>query len=581
MRLVLDREPAFRLDLVGDGPLRADVEAVDRAPAPRRCGSRARNAWTMCGRCWVRRASSCCPRPAKGVSLTLLEAMAAGLPIVATRVGGNPEVVAHGKTGSAGAAAAPEALADAMLWMLRQPDARERMGRAARRRVEDRFNLDRPSTHTNDVPRRSSEHAGRVRAFARQRRSDGEASCSSPRCFRRRCSRNKGAFNREMVRALAAADEVQVVAPVSWPLALPRALRRSDVGSRATHRRHRGSPSGLFLHAEGPAQRTTARFSGGRSARRSTSCCEHFEPDVVMGYWAHPDGQAAVQVARRLGVPGVVMVGGTDVLVLGHGTGPASGRFDGCSSDADAIVTVSQDLKRTVRELGDAREQDPRRPPRRRRDAASPGRASRGRAPATRHRSGRPMLLWVGHMVPVKGLDVLIDACADAAGRTPVSPVSGRRWPARPRAAAAVREAGHHGAGDVRRLRRRTRICPTGISAADLTVLPSHSEGIPTCSSSRSRPGRRLSRRASAASPEIADPAPRSPGRAGRSRRPRPTPSSMRCRRRSPLERRALPARAVSDAAHAAARGARIHGQRASTSARDRRGAGGARAGTR
>jgi glycosyltransferase involved in cell wall biosynthesis len=58
-------------------------------------------------------------------------------------VGGTPEVVAHGVTGVLVPPRAPEALADAMLWMLRQPGQRERMGRLARCRVEDRFDVRR------------------------------------------------------------------------------------------------------------------------------------------------------------------------------------------------------------------------------------------------------------------------------------------------------------------------------------------------------------------------------------------------------------------------------------------------------
>ena len=142
LRLVLDREPSFRLDLVGDGPLRADVE---RSIARLHLGDAVRlhgaidDVRTVLDEASFFVLSS----TSEGVSLTLLEAMAAGLPVVATRVGGTPEVVEHGKTGVLVPPQAPEALADAMVWMLRQPAARERMGRMARRRVEDRFDVRR------------------------------------------------------------------------------------------------------------------------------------------------------------------------------------------------------------------------------------------------------------------------------------------------------------------------------------------------------------------------------------------------------------------------------------------------------
>jgi glycosyltransferase involved in cell wall biosynthesis len=67
--------------------------------------------------------------------LTLYEAMAAGLPIVATRVGGQPEIVEDGLTGLIVASNDPAALADAIVRMLEDTSIRESMGDAGRRRA--------------------------------------------------------------------------------------------------------------------------------------------------------------------------------------------------------------------------------------------------------------------------------------------------------------------------------------------------------------------------------------------------------------------------------------------------------------
>ena len=77
----------------------------------------------------------------EGISLTLLEAMASGLPIVATRVGGTPEVVADGESGFLVSPQKPAALADALLRLHRDHDVCVRLSEAGRRRVEATFDI--------------------------------------------------------------------------------------------------------------------------------------------------------------------------------------------------------------------------------------------------------------------------------------------------------------------------------------------------------------------------------------------------------------------------------------------------------
>jgi glycosyltransferase involved in cell wall biosynthesis len=75
----------------------------------------------------------------EGLSITLLEAMASSLPVVATRVGGNAEIVADGETGLLVEAGNPEALARAMMAVAGNPEVARRMGAAGRARVEQHF----------------------------------------------------------------------------------------------------------------------------------------------------------------------------------------------------------------------------------------------------------------------------------------------------------------------------------------------------------------------------------------------------------------------------------------------------------
>jgi len=81
------------------------------------------------------------PSLAEGASNTILEAMASGLPVVATAVGGNPELVHAGWTGTLVPVGDPELLADAIGDYFRIPGLAERYGGRARRRVLSEFSL--------------------------------------------------------------------------------------------------------------------------------------------------------------------------------------------------------------------------------------------------------------------------------------------------------------------------------------------------------------------------------------------------------------------------------------------------------
>lgn len=79
----------------------------------------------------------------EGVSVTLLEAMAAARPVVATDVGGNPEVVEHQATGLLAPRGDADQLAGHITALLQDPAQSARLGKAGRQRLLDRFTADR------------------------------------------------------------------------------------------------------------------------------------------------------------------------------------------------------------------------------------------------------------------------------------------------------------------------------------------------------------------------------------------------------------------------------------------------------
>jgi len=142
--LALQQQPALRerlrLVMASEGPLRAQVQALladagvaDLAWLP---GERSDVPAVMRGL-----HGFVLPSLAEGVSNTVLEAMACGLPVVATRVGGNAELVDDGRTGMVVPSDDVAAMADALCHLAQQPQEAARMGSAGRQAVEQRFSL--------------------------------------------------------------------------------------------------------------------------------------------------------------------------------------------------------------------------------------------------------------------------------------------------------------------------------------------------------------------------------------------------------------------------------------------------------
>lgn len=292
------------------------------------------------------------------------------------------------------------------------------------------------------------------------------------------CKATRGTFNYDLLTALGQEHEVTVVSPISWWDELRTRCkhplrpwpRKRQVGRLVVYHPRFYYTPGRLRHHFGSFMWWSLRGTVSRIMREP-------RPDCVLSYWAHPDGEAAVRLAQALGVPSLVMVGGSDVLVLAKDP-----RRQRCVrwvlERADGVITVSRDLAEKVVEMG----VDPQRvhPMRRGVDGTLFGPGDRA---AARRGLGLPadrrLLLWVGRMVPVKGLDTLLAACQVL--KEKVADYQLYLIGDGPQRSSL--------AAEVERRNLSAHVTFVGVvphdqlgpwfQAADLTVLPSRSEGIP------------------------------------------------------------------------------------------------------
>lgn len=135
---ILTTVPNTQFLIVGDGPLKAQLMSIAKIAGVSDnvtfIGMR-KDIPELLSTCDIFVMSSLW----EGLPITLLEAMAMAKPIVATSVGGIPEVIENGKDGILVPPKDPEALADAIIYLLRNKEKAKEMGIAAMKKVEEQY----------------------------------------------------------------------------------------------------------------------------------------------------------------------------------------------------------------------------------------------------------------------------------------------------------------------------------------------------------------------------------------------------------------------------------------------------------
>lgn len=141
-RAVCRADSGVRFLLIGDGPERRGLEAQVRD------AGLASNIMFLGRRTDVPELLACCdvsvlPSEAEGFPNALLESMSAGLPVVATAVGGSKEIIENGRNGLLVPPGSPEKLAEAVLLLLQDSRLAKRLGQAGQNDMQKHFAFDR------------------------------------------------------------------------------------------------------------------------------------------------------------------------------------------------------------------------------------------------------------------------------------------------------------------------------------------------------------------------------------------------------------------------------------------------------
>lgn len=151
---VVKEHPGAHCAIIGDGSLRPDLESQIRG-SELSSSVHLMAARDEAGRCLAKEPALFVLSSIKeGCPFALLEAMSAACPIIATRVGGIPELIDHEETGLLVPAADPDAMARAISDLLNDPQRARKLGAAARERAHNTFSLDRMIDQTEELYRR-------------------------------------------------------------------------------------------------------------------------------------------------------------------------------------------------------------------------------------------------------------------------------------------------------------------------------------------------------------------------------------------------------------------------------------------
>lgn len=314
-------------------------------------------------------------------------------------------------------------------------------------------------------------------------------------------------YNRQQFSELARTHEVRIIRPIPWTIALTQRMRGQWPGAGPMSNPI-GSPAITVFY---PLFYFTPRFGThlyGQFFEWSVrglveQQIAEFKPDVLLTSWAHPDGWAAAQFAKRAGLPVVLKVLGSDVLV--QAAGKRANGVREVMEATDAIIAVSEDLARHSVKMGARPERVHVVPEGLAPDQFAPGDQAAARARLGLPKDGR-LVVFAGSVLESKGALDLVEACAKLRDQGMVFHC---RLVGHGQDSARVEQL-------IRERQLTDRVACVGLRphaelaqwfhAADVVTLPSYTEGIPNVLREAIACGRPFVSTTVGGIPEISDP---------------------------------------------------------------------------